>query len=252
MPKAKIASDAMKKQDLTKKVMEQIHEGRAKMHPRIHFIIGSTLLGTGLVGAIVLATLFINFAFFRLQTHAPFGYLWFGRFGLRPFFAIFPWLPLFVATAGFVGAIILLRHFDISYKWGLAGLVVGLLALVLTTGLLLSPLGFNEQARRFGPLRPFYPDRFAGEDWVVGEVLKVEDEKMTITTPEGDKVAVLWSEETLLPFGADFKVGEKVRVVGQRQDENTFVAKGIGRDGMHWQMMDDRVRRDREPRHLPW
>lgn len=248
MPKAK-------NRDLAKKIMKQVHEGRVKMRPRVYFVVGSALLGIGLAGAVVLTILFISLAFFRLRTHAPFGFLWFGQFGLRPFFATFPWLPLLVAVVGFIGAIVLLQRYDISYKWGLAGLAVGLLALVLTVGLLLSPLGFNKRARQLPPLRPFYQDRFADRDWVAGEILEVRDWEVTITTPEGAEVTVVRSKETLLPSGADFKVGERLRAVGQWQDGDTFVAKGIGRGGMHLPMMNDRVRGlgdDRRPKQPRW
>jgi len=251
MPKAE------KKRDLTKKVMEQIHKGQVKMHPHIYFVIGSLLLGIGLAGAVASTILFINLALFRLRTHAPFGFLRFGEFGLRPFFATFPWLPLFVAAIGFAGAAILLRHYEISYKKGFVGLVVGLLALVLTTGLLLDSAGFNERVGQFRPLgplyqgpfyqgpfhrEPFYQEPFAGEDWVAGEVLKVGDKEIVVSTPAGKEVTIVWDKTTRLPLGSNFAVGDRVQAVGQWQDEDTFVAKGIGLGDMRWRTLDDRVR----------
>lgn len=240
--------EAKRKQDLTKKVMEQIHEGRVKMRPRIYFVVGSLLLGGGLAVAVGVAVFFVNLTFFRLRTYAPLGFLKFGHLGLRPFLTVFPWLPLFISVVGIVAGIAFLRRYDFSYKKGFVGVSIGFLAAVLTIGMLLSPLGFDKQARQFPPLRPFYQGRFADRDWVVGEILEVGDEEVTITTPDGSEVTIVWGKETLLPLGADFRVGEKLRAVGQWQDDNTFTAKGIGRGGMRLPMMNDRVRGLRDSR----
>jgi hypothetical protein len=163
MPKAK------KTKDLSQKVMNQIHREQVKMRPRLFFIAGSLFLGSGLAGAVVLATLFINLAFFRMRVHEPFGYLWFGHFGLGPFLTIFPWLPFLIAVFGIMGGLALIRHYDISYKKSFLGLGIGLVALVLTTGFLLDQIGLNERVERLAPLRPLYQGQFRGQDWVVGE-----------------------------------------------------------------------------------
>jgi hypothetical protein len=56
-----------------------------------------------------------------------------------------------------------------------------------------------------------------------------------IATPRGEEVKILLQEKTLLPVGSDFQVGERIRAVGEWQDE-VFVAKGIGKGGMQWRI----------------
>ena len=237
----------MRKKDITKEVMEQVHEGRVKMRPRLYFVVGSLLLGGGFVGAIMLSIFFFNLSFFGLRTHGPLGYLWFGEFGIRPFLATFPWLPLLLAVGGVVGGIMILRHYEVSYKKSFWGLAIGLVSLILVSGLLLDVLGFNERIGHFEQpppqgqfrppqtlyRRPFYQEQFAGRNWVVGKITEVEDQRITITTPAREKVVVTWDKTTYLPFGSDFTVGEIIRAVGQWQDDNTFAAKGIGRGGAY-------------------
>lgn len=222
-----------KKQDLTKEVMGKIHEGEAKMRPRSYFVIGGILLAVGLAAALLSAGFFANLAFFRLRVHAPFSYFQFGQLGFHPFLATFPWPHLLIAIGGFAAVVILLRHYDISYKKWFSWLAGGVLALVLTIGLILSFARFNERIEvfpNFAPPRPFpsyQEERFAGRDWITGEISEVKDQELMITTSKGLKVIVTWDETTQLPNGADFKVGKKVLAIGEWEGESTFAAKGI-------------------------
>lgn len=241
--------EAKKKRDLSQKVMKQIHKEKVKMRPRFYFIAGSILLGIGLTGAILGAILFINLTFFRMRIHGPLGFLWFGRFGFRPFLATFPWVFLLIAIAGILGGLALLRRHDISYKKSFLGLVIALVVLVLIMGFVLDRIGFNERLERIKPLRPFYPGRFTNQDWVIGEIIKVEDKEITVSTPDGEEVKILRDEKTLLPFGGDFEVGDRIRAVGEWRDD-VFVAKGIGKGELHWRVRPKGIKGRKMPPRL--
>lgn len=220
MPKTK------KEADLSQKIIKKIRQEKVKMRPRFYFIFGSLLLAIGLVGAVLVAILFLNLAFFRLRIHGPFGFLWLGHFGFRPFLATFPWLPLLIALAGFFGGLALLRRYDIAYKKSFLVIGLVLVALVLAFGFLLDYSGFNERVERFPHFRPFYPSPLPGQDWLMGEIVELKNGKMVILTPEEKKITVLRDEKTRLPFGGDFVLGDKVRVVGRWEDD-VFLAQGI-------------------------
>lgn len=223
-----------KKQDLTKKVMKEIKEKEIKMKPQVYFVLGSVLFGMGLAGSLVAALLFTSMAFFRLHRFGPFGFLWFGEFGLRPFLVIFPWLPLAISLAALFGGLALLKKHEVSYKKKFLGLVIAVVTFIAFFGWLLSRDGVHQRMASLRPFRPFYQQRFIDRDWVVGRVLAVEDNKLTLQTPAGEEMEVVWDEKTLLPFGSDFKEDQLIRVVGQREDD-VFQAKGISRGGMHFQ-----------------
>ncbi|OGD86999.1 hypothetical protein A2164_04200 [Candidatus Curtissbacteria bacterium RBG_13_35_7] len=224
---------ASEKLHLEEKIMKKIHKDHVKMRPRFYFVAASILLGIGLAGAVFMALFFINLVFFRLRIHGPLGYLIFGEFGWKPFLATFPWLPFVIAIIGTIGGLILLRRYDISYKKSFLGLVIILAVLILSLGFLVDKAGFNEKAQNLGQLSPFYKHKFMGEEWLVGEIVEVGDNQVTVSTPRNDQVEVSWDEDTLLPFGAKFQIGQRIRVIGEWQD-GKFMAKGIGKGGLHW------------------
>lgn len=215
-----------KEKDLSAKVMKAIDKKEVKMRPKAYFVLGSLLLGIGMAGAIGLAMFFTHLAVFRLRVHAPFAFLRLGQPGLRPFLVNFPWLPLVLAVGGIVGGIVLLRRYEISYKKSFLALAIGLVALVLTFGFFLDQLGANRSFSRLKPMKPLYKERFEGQDWVWGEVVKLDDNQLTIETKEEKKVIIIWNEKTKMPMETDFQKGDQVKAVGEWQN-GTLKAKGI-------------------------
>jgi hypothetical protein len=230
-----------KKQDLSKSVMEKIQKEEVKMRPHLYFVLGSLLLGVGLAIAFLLAIFFANLFLFNVRAHAPFDYLYFGPPGWRPFIVNLPWLPLLVSLLAVVVGIWLIRRYDFSYKKGLLAIVAGVIVAVVSLGILLNFVGFNEKASRFRGTAPLYHRSLVGRDWVVGEIASSGEEEMIVVTDGGREVTVCWNEDTRLPFGADFGVGETVKAVGRWEDSSTFLAKGIGGVGL----------REKNPFHKP-
>lgn len=229
-----------KKANLTKSVMTQIHKKKVKMKPRSYFIIGSFLLGIGLTGVLVLTIFFVNLMTFRLRTHNPFSYLWFGHSGLKPFLVVFPWWPLLLIVGGFAGGIILLKRHDISYKKGFLVLIIGLIISISTLGFLLDKMNFNGRTKRLKPLRPLYQSQCMGEDWIFGSVVEAKDREIKLVTSTEEEILVKWDEETLLPLGSDFEVGERIKAIGEWQ-EGIFVAEGIVRNRRHRQLINSQM-----------
>lgn len=220
--------------------MTQIHKKKVKMKPRSYFIIGSLLLGMGLTGVLALTIFFVNLMTFRLRIHNPFSYLWFGHSGLKPFLTVFPWWPLLLIIGGFAGGIILLKRHDISYKKGFLALIIGLIISISTLGFLLDKMDFNRRTKGLKPLRPLYQSRCMGEDWVFGSVVETKDKEIKIATPTEEEVFVKWDEETHLPFGSDFEVGERVKAIGEWQ-EGIFMAEGIVKNRRNRQLINSQM-----------
>ncbi|PIS09113.1 hypothetical protein COT75_03135 [Candidatus Beckwithbacteria bacterium CG10_big_fil_rev_8_21_14_0_10_34_10] len=161
--KKKTKKKAEKKIDLSAQVMKKIKAKKVVMKPRVYFILGSVLLGVGMAGLVMATVFFINLVLFRLRFDRPFAFMALGRPGLRPFFLIFPWLPLLVSIAGVVGGCQLLKKYDFSYKKSFLGIFIALVVLVLTLGFVLSRTKVNERILRERRFRPLYqsglPDR---------------------------------------------------------------------------------------------
>lgn len=215
-----------KEKDLSKQVMKEIKQKDIKMRPKLYFVAGSLLLGAGMAGAIVLAMFFTHLVMFRLRVHAPFAFLQLGQPGLRAFLVNLPWRPLLLTIGGLAGGISLLRRYEISYKKSFLVLVIGLVALVFTFGFLLDQIRPEKRLAGLRPIRPLYEARFKGHDWVVGEVREVKEGELTVQTPEGKEVIVVWDEKTRMPLGVDFQKGDQIRAVGEWQN-GSLKTKGI-------------------------
>jgi hypothetical protein len=222
-----------------KKVMEKIKKGEIKMRPKLYFVLGSLVLGVGLAAALGLAAFFINLVFFRLRMQGPLGYLRFGPMGRRMFLEIFPWRLLLVALVGVLGGIWLLKKYGEGYKKSLAAVLLMVLAMALALGWLADRAGINERLKQLPRTGGIYRMRFVAEKWLVGEVTEVGEQQLKVMTPAGEDLTVKWDETTRLLTGADFKVGDKIQVLGKKQD-GEFKAEAISRGGLRWDGLERR------------
>lgn len=225
-----------KKSDLTKKVMTTIRTQKVKMKPRLWFALSSMLLGIGLAVSLVLAIFFVNLVLFKIQAQGSLAFLFLGRLGIRGFLANFPWWSVTLAVGGVAGGLFLLKRYDFSYKksfWGIALLVV---AFILTLGFLVDRIGANKKIANFVVLRQAYRQEFSGQNWVVGEIIEINQEEILLETPLRKQIRVIKGENTLVPTGSDFTVGQRIRVVGEWQDGD-FKAKGIIEGRVVWRWL---------------
>ena len=92
--------------------MNQIHEGKAKMKPRIYFVIGSILTFLGLVFSTIVSIFFIGLLRFSFRTH----YGWRAQYKLNQMLSDFPWWILIPAIVSLVFGVLIIRKYDFSYK----------------------------------------------------------------------------------------------------------------------------------------
>jgi hypothetical protein len=225
----------MIKKDLSKDIIKRIKKGKVKMRPKAYFVAGSTLLGIGFAGFLLFAIVFMNRAFFRFRVFGPFGNLFLGRAGIRPFILTFPFLSLILALTGIVGGLFILRRYEFSYKRSLVTLLVGTTAFVITAGAVLDVVGFGEKVASAGTISSLYSYHAKTDSFVIGEIKTVSDEKITLITPEGEEVVVVYNKDTRLPSGSDFKQGDRIRAVGGWK-KDVFFANGINKGGLRWRV----------------
>ena len=224
--------------DLSEKVMGQIKSQHIRMHSRLYFVLGSVLMGLGLAGVLITAMFFVAVVSFRLRAYGPFEYLWFGRMGLRPFFVTFPWISLLVGIIGIVGGVLLLKRYDFTYKKSFIGISIVLVVLVLSLGLFLDQVAFDERFHKesIGGRLLHQSKQLSGDNWVIGAIIVLGEKEMIILGPDSKEIQAIWDNDALLPFGGQFEVGQKVKLIGEWRD-GIFVAKGIGRGKMQWRGM---------------
>lgn len=213
-------------QNLTNKIMQEIKEKDIKMRPRIYFVAGalSLILGTAL--SLVAAAFLVHLTSFRLRTDLPFDFLRLGHFGWQPFFVIFPW-PLILSTVSLlILGIILLKKYEFSYKQNFAVLATAAILAVLLLGVIIDRLEAHRGFERFEPVKGFYHERLPGKNWVAGEILEVGEDSVLIQSLNGQEIKIFWDRETLLPLGRNFKIGQIIRVFGERENSQ-LRAKGV-------------------------
>lgn len=171
-------------------VMKQIETEHITMRPKLYFLFGSFLVGTGMAGAVVTSIFFTHVTLHRLQSDALFDYLDFGSSGLQPFITVFPWVPFMIAVVGLLGGSYLMHEYEMPNKYRYKRFALMFAAIVLTLGFLLDRTGIRRQIMKVTPLRSWYEYEYEHRPYLFGEVLEVNKDRAIILTPSRKKVYV--------------------------------------------------------------
>jgi hypothetical protein len=211
---------------LRDQVLARIKSGSVKMKPRFRFVLRALLLISGLVIAALLVLYLISFVFFMWRANSVWLTPAFGLRGLGIFIMSLPWVLLLFIIFFVLILEILVRHFSFGYRRPLLYSVFGILMVLGLTGFILAqtPLhrglwesAENEQLPLAGPLyrglRGDLPD-----DLHNGIVLTQTEQGFDMQSFEEEILSVQISQQTRLPFGAEFIPGDMVMVIGDLED----------------------------------
>jgi hypothetical protein len=134
--------------NITESVMEKIHHDKIKIRPKVYFIFGSFLAFLGLVFSMTISVFLVGLIRFSLRAHGPMG-----AYRLEQIISNFPWWMVVVAILGLVLGIWLLRLYDFSYKVNFKLVIIGVVVVIVATGLLVDMTGINDKIFRYGPGR---------------------------------------------------------------------------------------------------
>jgi len=222
-----------REKDLSKEIMQQIDDENIQMKPRVYFVLGSLFLSIGLIGLIGLTIFFVNLVIFRLRIHAPFGFLSFGSLGMSAFLKTFPWIFFILTFFSLGGGVYLFRKYDFSHKQDLLRIALISFIVILSLGLFADFVGVNERVGRIKPMQKIYQEKYVNDNWLVGQVSKINNNDYMIVTPFREEIKVNLTEQTIFRLGKSIGVGDSVKVIGEWKDK-VFYAKGIGRVDMKW------------------
>ncbi len=215
-----------RKVHLQAKVMKEIKDGKINFRSRYIFLAKKLGLGGGLTLSLILAALFLNLAFFSMKTSGSLEFLSFGRVGIRAFLESFPYLWILIGLAFFTIASAILSRYDLSYKKPFKVILSVLIVLILIAGIALAISGLNEAMEervaqgKVPLLQSFYRRREIWKNGLVGTAMEIKKDGIVIETSEKKKVFIELTEDTLLPGGPDFKIGDRIRAVGEWHKEN--------------------------------
>jgi hypothetical protein len=134
--------------NITDNIMDQIHEEKIKMRPRVYFIAGSILTFIGLVSSVVVSVFLVGLIRFSLRTHGPMA-----SYRLDQILSSFPWWVPVLAIVGLVAGIWLLRKYDFSFKVNFKVVIVGFVLAVIISGWVIDSIGLNDVLIRRGPMQ---------------------------------------------------------------------------------------------------
>lgn len=217
-----------------KDIMEQIKSRKIKMRPKSYFIIGSILLGGSLATTFLLALLFLAASTFHIRTTHPISFLRYGHRGSLAFIQLFPWQLIILSIIGIWGGLYLLKKYDISYKKSFFGTSLVFIGVLLSCAIFIDNVGINDRLKSTRNFAPIYKQNLINQNTIMGEIVAIEDDSLTIKNPRNDEqINVSLDENTIFPRGETLNLGDHVGIVGDTEDE-VFVAKGIHVGGMQW------------------
>jgi hypothetical protein len=134
--------------NITDNIMDQIHEEKIKMKPRVYFIAGSILTFLGLVSSVIVSVFLIGLIRFSLRSHGPMA-----SYRLDQILSSFPWWAPVLAIVGLIAGIWLLRKYDFSFKINFKVVIVGFILAVIVGGWIIDSIGLNDFLIRRGPMQ---------------------------------------------------------------------------------------------------
>lgn len=217
----------MNDEKLENSIMGKIKSGQVKLKSKYVFLAEKLGMGTAFTLSIILSVLLFNLIFFYLKETDNIKYLSFGMFGVFAFLESFPYLLVIAFTILIVLSGYLLTKSDVSYKKPFGYLAIGMVALIMIFGGILTytNLGqnFEKEARKGNEsammfLRPLTEIRNSG---IVGVVFEKGEDYLIIQAPQG-----LRRVETKDVEGTtDIKKDQFIIAVGKGEDFNFKATK---------------------------
>lgn len=139
--------------NITENVMDQIHNGKVKMKPKIYFIIGSILTFVGLVSSFIVSIFLFGLIKFSLRTHGRMS-----QYRFDELVANFPWWTLVLAIIFLFLGIWLIRKYDFSYKREPWMIILGFVLVVIVSGWVMDMTGLNDRLFQRGLMKGMMQD----------------------------------------------------------------------------------------------
>ncbi|MFA6376061.1 MAG: hypothetical protein WCX69_01515 [Candidatus Paceibacterota bacterium] len=224
-------------ESVSARIIGAVKSGEIKMRPKWHFILRATLWTVGIaIVALALVYLASLFVFIMARTG-----IWiapvFGLRGLFIFLASLPWLLLTLVALFIIVLEIMVRHYSFAWRQPLVYLTVVILIIVAGGGILIAATPFHSELSHCRPFerpmpsaggvpisdcgtgiyRDLGPRRF--NNIHAGVITELSLPNFTINNRQQERLLILVTRRTRLPFGEDFMVGDAVIVVGERQGD---------------------------------
>ncbi len=145
--------------NITENVMNQIHNGKVKMKPKIYFVLGSVLAFVGLVSSVVFSVFLFGLIRFSLRVHGRMG-----QYRFDELISNFPWWTLVFAVVGLILGIWIFRRYDFSYKKEPWIVILGFILIIIVSGWVIDVVGLNDGLLQRGPMKRIMQNYYPNKD----------------------------------------------------------------------------------------
>jgi len=215
-------------------VIAAIESGKVKMRPKWHFVARAILFTVGIIFLLLTLLFLASFIVYVLRQNGVWFAPAFGLRGVGVFVRSLPWLLIAVAALFIVALEALVRHYSFGYRKPLLYSSLAMIFLAVIGGIAIAktPLhsGLFNQAQQnnlpvAGTLYRVYgmhPEDSVAE----GIVMELKDDGFTMQDHLSEMLTVQMSDDTRFPYGTGFMEGDRVMVIGERED-NVIKAFGV-------------------------
>ena len=222
------------KQSLQEQVLAMIKSGHVQMRPRWQHVLRATLASIGGVILLLFVAYLASFILYVLWRTGIWGVPVFGVRGWHAFFVSLPWVLIGLLVVFVVVLEILVKRHAFAYRRPLLFSAGGILCFVLFGGYLVAISSFHSRFYGFSVqhrvpfVGDFYRefDRHRFHDIHYGKITTMLPDGFKLENRRNELLTVIVTEQTRLPFGGIFSVGNSVVVFGERSG-STVQAFGV-------------------------
>ncbi|MEK7094174.1 MAG: hypothetical protein AAB903_02440 [Patescibacteria group bacterium] len=233
-------SEEQKHSVIQESVLENIKKHRISMRSRKYFFLQTALFVVGLVIVFAALLYLASFIAFGLMESGVWFVPFFGMRGWFVFFRSLPWILILLTLIFALILEIMVRRYSFSYRRPLLYSMLGIVAIVLIGGFLVSRARFHQQIWQYGrahqvPMVGGFYRRFGAPNMREvhkGVIREVAPFQFLIEGPEGETSTVIFTARTrVFPFRENgFSASDTVVIFGDREGRviQAFGIKNIG------------------------
>jgi len=222
------------KNSISDRVLGEIRKGQVKMQPKWRFALGAVLILAG-IGIILLVMLYLaSFVIFVLRETGVLFVPDFGIQGWQAFFSHTPWYLIFFILFFVVFLEIIIKRYALVYRRPLIYSALGIIIIVVAGGILAAGTSLHgglsgcAHKNKLPVVGEIYREveRQKIPNIQRGQILNIYRNDLIIKNRFSERLSVIITSKTRLPWGADFIEGDYIVVFGDRSGD-TVRAFGI-------------------------
>ncbi|MBI4143042.1 hypothetical protein HY480_04165 [Candidatus Uhrbacteria bacterium] len=238
-------------------VLARIQSGQTRMRPKWHFLLRTTLAAVG-AALLVLAILYlVSFVFSMLRYTGAWFAPSFGVRGVGILLSTVPWILVLLAIVFIIVLEVLVQRYAFAYRKPLLYSVLGILAVVMLSGLAVARTRLHPafaafaEERRIPGAGPFYRRYHAARsrNVHVGVVIARTDDGFRMRNRKDEELTIIVERAMRRADAGAIDIGIPVVVFGER-DDGVVRAFGVRRITEHDWRDGERFERRRSPRSL--